>query len=334
MTSTIYDIAKTAGVSAATVSRVINNRYGIHSKTQQKVRQVMDELNFRPRSKAVDLKRVMVMLPASEVAVRGVYFTQILAGITMACFEQDWCPVHTPTHQQFATASDFLHMLRQEGALGVIYLSHQNGYELPNSLELASVPHAVVGHTYHNQQLNCIVPDDMASARQATQYLLNQGHRRIAFVGCSMDELGHAARYEGYRQAMADVPDAEELPPIICPFAATSSGQEAAMMMLASNPRPTAALVTNERLATGLVDRLVKQGIGVQDQFSIFSYESSDALAYTTPPIHAMKTPAFEMGKAAVAMLKQHIASKAQPNARQLVLPHHVQVRQSVAPRA
>ncbi|MBV1952616.1 MAG: LacI family transcriptional regulator [Cycloclasticus sp.] len=329
--TTIYDIAKSAGVSAATVSRVINSRYGINTQTQKKVRKIMDDLNFRPRSKAMDLKRVMVMFPASEVAVRGMYFSQILAGITLGCFEQNWCPVHTPTRQHLSTASDFLHLLRQEGALGVIYLSHQAGYELPNCLELADVPHAVLGHTLDNQTLHTILPDDEASALQATNYLLGQGHRRIAFVSSSLDELGHAARYAGYRQAMAGHDDAYELSPVVCPWASTQSGHEAAAMLLAMPQRPTAVVVTNEQLAIGLSDAMQKKGLNLPLDLSIFSYESSDALAYTSPPMHSMKTPAFEMGKQAIALLNDQVESNKVLSPQHRVLPHHVQVRESIA---
>lgn len=328
--TTIYDIAKSAGVSAATVSRVINNRYGINTHTQKKVRKVMDDLDFRPRSKAMDLKRVMVMFPASEVAVRGMYFTQILAGITMGCFEHNWCPVHMPSKQHLATASDFLHLLRQEGALGVIYLSHQGGYELPVCLELAQMAHVVVGHTPENQKLNTVLPDDQTSALQATNYLLGQGHQQIAFVCNSLNELGHAARYAGYRQAIKGHPHANELSPIVCPWASTESGHQAAAMLLAMPQHPTAVLVTNERLAIGLSDAMIKKGLSLPRDLSIFSYESSDALSFTTPPIHSMQTPTFEMGKQAIALLNEQVESKRTLEPQRRVLPHHIQVRQSI----
>ncbi len=306
---TIYDIARQAKVSSATVSRVMNGRLGVHPATERGVRQLMDHCQFRPRHKALDSNRVLVFLPNYPRAMSHNYTSQVWAGIVDAAFAGGLTLSVRPFLPHEGSGAQLRQWVRQDGASGVIEIVMHQGYETASRLALEHLPHVVVGCTPDAAGLNQVILNDQESGQEATSYLLALGHVRVAMVSCSLQDRGQAGRYQGYQRAM----DAAGLgggasKGLAFEHATVESGVSAARQLLAGAERPTAVILTNETLALGFLQAACAMGLTIPDDLSILAYETAPGrLAHMTPPMSVMTVPSYEMGRKAVELLHSQL---------------------------
>jgi DNA-binding LacI/PurR family transcriptional regulator len=310
----IQQVAAACGVSTATVSKVINGRAGVNAQTAQRVRLMMDQMDFVPQSKAVDPNRILVALPNHRRSLLHPYPAAILAGITENAFGQSVslslkaCPAEAPDGQQICQ------MVREDASRGVILIAARAGYEWADRLVIEKLPHVIVGSSQHDLNVNQVVMDDRNSAARAVDFLATLGHRNIQMVTFKRDDVVHADRYQGYLDAIAGLPDSQtvNLAGYQADVASVQMGEKLMHEIWDSSSRPTALIVTNETLAMGLVHEARRMGIKVPEQLSILAYESQNLLASVDPPITSMVSPAYEMGQAAFDLLNKQLANHSQ----------------------
>ena len=338
-TISIRDIARISGVSAATVSNVISGRRGVRADTADHVRAIMDAADYQPHSKAVDTNRALLLVPDYGGALFGKHIGPLYCSVAQAALDAGLflsvrkCPQDPPS------ARELRHLLRQDGSQGVILLALRDGYAVADKLGLERLPHVVVGASRHDHEVNQVVFDDTASARQATSYLVGLGHRRIAIATFSRSDLGHAQRYEGYRQALAEAGlEAQLSPELLEGFQSQTlieGGPEAWRWLAAQPCRPTAVIVANSEMTLGLLHAAQDAGAVVPRDLSIVGYESDRQLASLRPAVTVMRTPIEEMGREAVALLKKQLAqgSRLTETCRTTIcVNHRFEVQQTTAP--
>lgn len=308
----VRDIARLTGVSAATVSNVINGRRIVSEATAAKIRAVMDQTNYQPPSKAIDTNRALLLVPNYPGSLLDDHVGPLHCSVVEAALNAGLCLSLRKCPEGLQSARELRQLLRQDGSQGIILLALRDGYQLADKLGIEHVPHVVAGASHHDHEVNQIVFDDTASARQATEYLLNLGHRRITIATFSREDIGHAQRYEGFREALKRIRlDSELSPELLAGFQADRATPEAGTELMDQiatvSPRPTAVIVTNSRIAVGVLQRAQALGISVPHDLSIIGYDTSANLSLTTPAITVMRTPCEEMGREAVRILTEQL---------------------------
>ncbi|MHB1157968.1 MAG: LacI family DNA-binding transcriptional regulator [Phycisphaerales bacterium] len=337
-TVSIRDIARISGVSVATVSNVISGRRQVRTETADRVRQVMDHADYQPQTKAVDTNRALLLIPDYAGALFSEHVGSLYCSVAQAALDAGLCLSIRKCPQDVDSARDLRHLLRRDGSRGILLLALRDGYALADKLGLERLPHVVVGISRHDHQVNQVVFDDTASARQATQYLIGLGHRRIAIVTFNRTDAGHAQRYDGYRQAIAEAGLETEIGPrLLEGFQShdlTNGGVKAMQWLAAMNPRPTAVVVTNADLTLQLLRRAQDMGLAIPRDLSIVGYDSRGQLASARPAVTVMRTPIAEMGLEAVSLLKKQLDQGAElPHACRttICVNHRFEVYQTTA---
>jgi LacI family transcriptional regulator len=302
---TIREVAHLAGVSTATVSRVINGRPEVSSRAREAVMQVVREHGYSTSRTARGLSAgrtglVGVTLPV----VHHSYFAVIVAGADEALYEHDMRMVLCPTHHEHDREVSLLERLMHGTTDGAILILPEE-----SSLELS----ALHSHGYHfvivdpHKPLDEMVPTVSAAhshgASEAVSHLLELGHRRIAAVTGRRGWIATEERLRGYRGALAAagmMPDPQlELEADWT----TAGGRQATARLLELDEPPTAIFAFNDMLAIGAMQAARSRGVRVPDELSIVGFDDTFEASIVTPPLTTVRQPLAEMGRMAVALL-------------------------------
>jgi LacI family transcriptional regulator, galactose operon repressor len=323
---TIGDIAAEAGVSVATVSKVINDRYGVAENTSARVRAVIDELGYHAslvgqslRSRRTKVIGVLVrdLEPFSAELLKGVahglhdtgYELVVFSGCGQAADQAGW---------------ERRYLSRISGTLadGAILVT-------PGSIdETFGTPVVAVDHNVQSSTLPTVDSENLQGAVEATEYLLGLGHRRIGFLGGRHDLESARLRERGYREALhaGGIQVDESLVQEGGYEAATAA--EPARQLLEVDPPPTAIFAANDVTALETVAVARSLGLRVPEDLSVVGFDNVPESARGDPPLTTVEQPIQEMGREAVRLLLELIDNPAQPAAR-VVLPTRLVVRQS-----
>jgi LacI family transcriptional regulator len=326
---TIGDVAEQAGVSVATVSKVINDRYGVAEDTSTRVRAVIDALGYHAslvgqslRSRRTNVIAVLVrdLEPFSAELLKGVargirdtgYELVVFSGCGQAADQAGW---------------EKRYLSRISGTLadGAILVT-------PGSIdETFGTPVVAVDHNVQSSTLPTVDSENLKGAVAATEYLLGLGHRRIGFLGGRHDLESATLRERGYREALltAGVQVDENLVQVGGYDAATAA--EPARRLLELDPHPTAIFAANDVTALETIAVARSLGLRVPEDLSVVGFDNVPESALADPQLTTVEQPIQQMGREAVRLLVELIKDPAQPAAR-VILPTRLVVRQSCLP--
>ncbi|MFD8497179.1 LacI family DNA-binding transcriptional regulator [Amycolatopsis sp. NPDC059657] len=299
---TIRDVAARAGVSVATVSKVLNERYGVAATTLARVRAVIDELGYEASLVAQSLRNQRTNVIGILVADLEPFSTELLKGAADAIRGSGFeLVVYSAGGRSGDPAGwEKRYLSRLSGTLvdGAILVTP--------TVSLAAVPGtpvvAVDPHTGPST-LPTIDADSLRGAQLATEHLLELGHRRIAFLAGRPDLQSAELRKTGYLQALAaaGVPADETLVRIGAydPAVAAASARD----LLTMADRPTAVFAANDISAIATVGTALEIGLRVPDDLSVVGFDNVPESALCTPPLTTVDQPIREMGHRAITML-------------------------------
>ncbi len=298
--TTMYEIARLAGVSQSTVSRVLNGTIPVAPDKRAAVLAVVERLHYRPNGAARELvsgKTAIVGILARQIC--SAYFADMLRGIATGLQQTNrYFPVinaDDETPQERLKALESLRARRIEG------LILQAGFEFSDDFlrDLAAeMPLIVIGRQVPGLKKQCVVIDNAAGGYMATSYLISRGHTRIAHIGGLMDTPDAAAREQGYRQALIEhglTPD----PALIVPGQYTEeSGMAAVRTLLPRREQSpfSAIFAANDQTAIGARLALYQEQIAVPEAISLVGFDDWLGARYMTPPLTTIRQPAHEMG--------------------------------------
>jgi LacI family transcriptional regulator len=302
---TIRDIAREAGVSVATISRVLNRQPHVAPETRATVLRVVRERGFSRNRSA----RALSGAPTGLVGVtlpyiRASYFAQIVAALAEALYEQDMRPILCPTLHEHDREVGLLERLMHGTTDGAVLILPSESSEELRTLSEYGYPFVVLDPRVPvGQNIPSVSAANMTGAIDATEHLLRLGHRRIAaitgFAGwCATEE-----RLIGYRAALtrAGVPLDAALE-IESNFE-IGGGYSVAGRLLDSPSPPTAIFAFNDNLAIGVLQAARARGLRVPDDLSLVGFDDSEEAPLVTPALTSVRQPLAEMGRMAVALL-------------------------------
>ncbi|MEK3884688.1 LacI family DNA-binding transcriptional regulator [Paenibacillus sp. PL2-23] len=331
---TIKDIAKAAGVSPSTVSRVVSNHPRISKATTQKVKKIMEEMGYHPNIMAKSLvskttKTLAIMLPRpAEELFQDFFFGELLRGIltqsTRAGYDMLLAAATSPQDES-ETISRLVLGRRVDG---VILLSARKNDPLIELLSQHSFPTVLIGRSDDHTNILSVDNNNEQAAFDATQHLIIQGHERIGFVSGPPDLTVSHDRMEGYRRAMktAGLPIRAEW--IVEGEFLQQSGYRAMSFMMGLPERPSGLVVIDDVVGFGVLRGLNELGYSVPNDISLVSFNNIALSELATPPISSVDIGTYQLGYTASQMLIRHINEEEIYQSR-MIIPHRLIVRES-----
>jgi LacI family transcriptional regulator len=331
--STIREVASAAGVSIATVSRVLNGRPDVAPATRDAVMRAVRDQGFTTNRSARALSGgrtglVGVTLPLVEAA----YFARILAGTAEALHEQDMRVVLTPTlhlHDRAVTLLDRLMHGTTDGA--ILMLPEETNEEL-KALRRLGYPFVVVDPREPlDEGIPAVSASNASGARAATQHLLSLGHRRIAAILGVAEWTASVERLVGFRAALASAGVLAEPGLVVEADFTIEGGEKAAAALLDLPEPPTAIFAFNDNMAIGALRAARARGLRLPEDLSVVGFDDSEEAAIVTPALTTVRQPLAEMGRMAASLLLRLLESQ-RLEALNVELATRLVVRDSTAP--
>jgi LacI family transcriptional regulator, repressor for deo operon, udp, cdd, tsx, nupC, and nupG len=332
----IYDVAKRAGVSTATVSRVFSQPDVVASTTRRKVLAISDRLGFTPNVASRQFRtrrtaKVVVTVPD----ISNPFFSLILQGIEDAAQREGYSVLLGDTQHDEKREERYAQMVRRKEADGLIFLGHRLPREAAALIE-SMAPHRapVVNGCEFTPSLG--VPsvhiDNACAAAEAMAHLYSLGHRRIAIVTgplvspLSRDRLSGATACAKKQRAERDFV-------VMHGDFSIESGVAAAERLFGRTRQPTAVFCFNDEMAMGVLEVARRLGIGVPDQLSVVGFDDIRFARHTVPPLTTIAQPTREIGERAVRLLLRILSDGAEHEPPEsITLPHTLVIRGSTAP--
>lgn len=328
MNMTIKDIAKLAGVSVATVSRVINEDPGVADKLRQKVLQAIKDTNYVPNTVGRNLRKsksdmLLIMLPT----LSNPFYSKILKGIEQAASEKGYGVLVSVTHHEVKTEKKYLKMLQMKQVDGVISLFSTLSVEELNSLVM-KYPFVQCCEYTEGAQLPYVMIDNKKAAYEATQYFIAHGHKRIGMISGSFYESSEKAREQGYRDALLDAGLAFDASYVLKSNYKPESGMDLCRQLLSFPEPPTAILTVSDTLAIGAIKHLKSVGIKVGEDIEVIGFDNASITRVYDPSVSTVSQPRYDLGTVAVDLVVEKINNFRVVN-KGIILPHELILRES-----
>jgi LacI family transcriptional regulator len=325
---TISDVARTAGVSVATVSKVLNGRYGVAQATSARVLAVIDELGYESSLVARSLRSHRTHVIGILVAEFEPFSAEILKGAAAAVSDAGYeLLAYTGGRQSGGTGWERRYLSRLSGTLidGAVLVT-------PTVVDAdAGVPVVAVDPHTGPTGPPTVDSDNLAGAVIATRHLLDLGHRRIGFVAGRPDLESSRLREAGYRQALTEAGIAVDEDLIRVGDYKMESARGPVAELLALPDRPTAVFAANDLTAIAAIEVARQSGLAVPGGLSVIGFDDVPEAAAATPPLTTVRQPIQQMGAAAVTMLVALLDGQT-PGSTHVRLPTTLVVRGSTGP--
>ena len=326
-TATVHEVARVAGVSAATVSRLLNGTAKVSDDKRQAIEEAIERLNYRPNVLAQNLKtgssRTIGVLTQS---LASGYFADAMAGVDEALQGTGYAPLIVSGHWHADEEAQRIELLIARRVDGLVILS--GNLEDEQILALSEqVPIVAFGRDLQGPHTYGFCLDNYRGACDAVEHLVAHGHRDIAFIAGPPEHRDALARLEGYRDTLARHGIKPQRKLVLPGDFSESGGLHAVERLLASGQRFTAIFAANDLTAYGARLALFRRGIAVPDEVSVVGFDDLHSSMYTTPPLTTVRQPLFDVGQRLGQAILRMI--RKQPLALDLPQPSLV-VRESV----
>ncbi len=330
----ISQVAKQAGVSTATVSRVVSGTNGrVSLDTRARVMRAVEQLGYAPNSAAKNLRtqrsgKILVTVPD----ISNPFFALILQGIEDAALKAGYAVLIGDTQHDSTREERYAQMLLQKQADGLIFLGHRLAIDAVRRARAGSHrPAPIVNGCEFSPRLG--VPsvhiDNAKAAREAMDHLYSLGHKRVAVVTGPLLSPLSRDRMRG-TMAAAKAARAQRHLVVIKGDFSIASGTIAATRLLARNPAPTAIFCFNDEMAIGVMQTARSRGIRVPQDLSVVGFDDIRFARYLDPPLTTITQPMREIGEGCVRLLLEILRGSAGAP-ESVTLQHQLTVRSSTA---
>lgn len=331
---TIKDVAAAAGVSIATVSRVLNKQPGYGAKTEARVLEAIEKTGYQRNEIARNLKMkrsdtIAVLVPE----ITGGFSTKIMSGIHEASMEQDYAVMLCNVGADGVACRRYINLLRERQVGGILACSIPPQSGADGLLYESGIPCVLINSMSFRYPLPYIKIDDFQAMYQATSYLIQRGHTRIGILsGKQEDMIAGRPRMEGYRQALNanGIGSREEWEQCISDFG-FQAGRKGAGELLDRAKELTGIVACSDEVAAAVLSVAAERHIRVPDDLSVIGFDDSEIASMTEPTLTTVSQPFREMGHSAIGMLFRQIERHKAGNNR--IVPTEIVERRSTKER-
>lgn len=306
--ATIYQVSELAGVSLATVSRVMNNNARVSEATRNKVLDAMAQLGYRPNSIAQSLasnRSNSVGILVSEL--HGPFYGEMLSGIENECRAAGKHVIIAAGHSEAESEKDGIEFLISRNCDALILHVEAVSDDYLTKLAGGKLPIVLINRYIAKLADNCISLDNELGGYLATQQLLQQGHTQLAYIAGPMWKSDAKDRYAGHLRAMAEH-GLTFNPALLAEGDFRDSGGSACMQRLLATKLPFTALIcANDEMAAGAMEVAREQGLQVPQDLSIVGFDNLILARYIYPKLTTIDYPIGEMGRMAARWVLKNI---------------------------
>lgn len=332
---TIKEVALAAGVSTTTVSHVINNTRFVDSVTRERVLQAMDELGYHPNYFARSLrsgvsKTIGLIVPDAA----NLFFAEVARKIEDYGYQQGYSVILGNSDNDPQKQANYINILLAKQVDGVIFIS--TGGNADDLLRFSEnrVPVVVADRDVPLELADVVMLDNEQAGYEATRFLIELGHRRIACITGPQNLSPSMQRVEGYYRAMRES-SLPIYPEYIVPGDFRfQGGQEAMSGLLACTPPPSAVFVFNDMMAIGAMTAIRKAGLSIPGELSIVGFDDIELASAITPSLTTVAQPINEIARTATDLLIQRLKGKRAEANQRITLKAKLVQRESTARRS
>ncbi|TWT08465.1 catabolite control protein A [Planococcus sp. CPCC 101016] len=328
MTVTIYDVAREANVSMATVSRVVNANQNVKPATRKKVLKVIEELGYRPNAVARGLASkktttVGVIIPD----ISNSMYAELARGIEDIATMYRYNIILSNSDQNENKELQLLETMLGKQVDGIVFMSDVISTELLYEMERSPTPIVLAGSIDESAAIASVNIDYFGAAYEAVKKFTDNGHKKIAFIsGPLTSMINKEYKLKAYREALSDAGiDFDDNLVVEC----NNSYDEGieAVQTLASH-EPTAYFVSNDEMSIGVIHGLEEQGKKIPEDAEVISYENSKLARMARPMLTSVAFPLYDIGAVSMRLLTKYMNNE-EIEEKQVILPYRIEERQS-----
>lgn len=323
---TIIDVAKKAGVSKSTVSRVIaDGGQGVNDETKERVLQAIDDLGYVRNVVASSMRTDrtnLIMLAIPDIT--NPYWPEVARGVQDVMDAEGYAVVFANSDWDMKREIKYLEMARRNRLDGILI----NPVQVSSAeLEASGIPTVILGTREEYSSFDRVGADSYTGTKCAVQHLVDLGHRRIGAILGQLDNKSEDSRKRGYENVLrkAGIPVDGDLIMVV-PFT-RAGGEKGFKALLECSDPPSAIFCANDSIAIGALQAAHFAEIDVPGSVSIIGLDGIDAALTTTPPLSTVEKPKYDIGKQAAMFLLEQINEKSPISPRKLQLSGVLSVR-------
>jgi LacI family transcriptional regulator len=328
----MVDVARSAGVSLSTVSRVVNDYAGINEDTRRRVLAAMRDLGYVAHIPARALasgRTQMLGLLAQEVA--NPFHYAVIGGVDEQVARADFDLLLCTTHARREKEAEYVARLSHGQVDGLLIVLPRGLPDYVEQLRAEGFPFVIIDYDAEAPGCTVVNAANRTGTRKAVEHLIALGHRRIAFITGRSNVGATHTRLDGYRDALAAAGIVVDGSMIAQGDFLEARGHAAALELLALPDPPTAIFGSSDATAFGVLRAAREIGLAVPRDLSVVGFDDVPEASYVSPALTTVRQPLREMGREAVRQLLGLLAEPARPTAR-IVLETDLVVRHSTAP--
>ncbi len=304
--STINDVARLAGVSKRTVSRVMNGSINVGKSTRDRIEAIVKELNYSPNAQARGLaSRRSYLLGLIYDNPDALYLDDVQRGVIEVCAGSGYeLVVHPCNYRSETLIRDCLHFIERSKLDGVIILPPVSELDdLANAIGSAGFPYVRLTSVLIDEPAHIMVSDDRAAAAEMARYFAHLGHQEIAFISGPQRYRSSVERMEGFKLGLSAYGISLRPERIIEGGNTFETGISCAEQLLQHAPLPTAIFANNDQMAAGVLKAARKLGIAVPEQLSVAGFDDNMLASRMIPSLTTIRRPVRQMANLATTKM-------------------------------
>jgi LacI family transcriptional regulator len=328
MAASIKDVAREAGVSIATVSRVLNGIDVVNEDTKKKVLEVIEKLDYRPNILARSLKTqksstIGIIIPDISNPV----YPEIVRGAEDVASIYNYNIMLCNTDLDLDREKESFNVLREKMVDGVIYMSNSLESDIKNTIKSMEIPTVLVDTIDSEKNLPSVAIDSYGASYDAVKYLIDKGNKTIAYIGYHEEKSSEYSRiYKGYKKALGE---SLTLDSSLVYFGSLKAedGYKGINEIL-NYKKVDAVFCANDEIAMGAINALRERGIQVPAEVDVMGFDDISLASIYHPKLTTVAKPLYDMGSVAMRLLIK-IIDKLPVEERNFLLPHTIVERES-----
>jgi DNA-binding LacI/PurR family transcriptional regulator len=339
--ATLSDVAAKSGVATMTVSRVVNKTGYVSEQTREKVMVAVKEMNYRRNGLARNLKRQRTETVGLVLGdISNPYSTEIANAVRESLSVRGYnlfiC-ISEHSAKEDITAFESLVDHNVDGII-VATRSNTEGDKHLREIVDSNMPVVVVGRDFHHNSVDYISADNLTGGFEATQHLIDLGHRRIAFIGAAYANRNSLKRLQGYLNALKKhgievderlITGRKESVSEVPGYSTEKIGYEGMKRLLSLPNRPTAVFARNDFTAVGAMTAIKEAGLAIPQDIAIVGFDDTPLALHTVPPLTTVRQPMRLQGQLAAEILLRRISGEEMTKREERVLDCELIVRES-----
>ena len=331
--ATIYDLARELGISPSYVSKALNNHPTVSESIRQRVQEKAEQLNYKHNSRAANLRRgqsrtIGVVVPQ----INQSFFSDAISGIEEVCFAHNHSLVICQSHESYDKEGKAIETLIHQN-VDCILISNAEETKIADHLRQIvknKIPVIQFDRCLDNFDSFKVINDSKGVSYEAVRSLIDEGYRKIAFLGGPVHVRTFLDRKDGYIAAIAEADLPIPYNFIIDNVLTRERGRQAALPLLRLSNRPDAIFTVSDHQALGVMDAASELGIRIPSELGLFGFADEAFSQLVTPSLSTIDQRSVELGRSAAELYFQRIYQKEDmPEKETIVIASEIRVRQS-----